>query len=189
MDSELTLLESDELKFSSYFPAYNEAKCYLRESRQNLRKLATRTVNEVRDLKILLEELDESKDTVLLTAFLEIMKDLFNDTLKTLKEALGKFISAKVTFEILNSSIGKQNRKLEKMTTKNSAEYDAWTQKLIRGFIAETTTADIIADFFGVLGNYPNFGSTEIQKYAAKLEELKTITDRMLEAGGKFDST
>jgi len=204
MDSELKLLESEEVKFEdNYFPAYNEAKGYLRESRQNLRKLAGRTVNEVRDLKILLKDLDKSKDTVLLTASLERMKDLMIDTLETLKEALGKYNSALVTFENLNSSIEKQNRKLVKMTTKNSAEYDAWIQELrggIYGTIAGTTTACIIADALGALGicsaiNAAISGSTaagievKIKNYAAKLEEFKTITNRMLEAGRKFDTT
>merc|ERR1712066_916462 len=67
MDSELKLLESEEVQFEdNYFPAYNEAKQYLRESRQNLRKLADRTVKEVKALKTLLKELDENEDTVLL---------------------------------------------------------------------------------------------------------------------------
>merc|ERR1711988_1825206 len=176
MDSELKVLETEEVQFEdNYFPAYNEAKSYLRQSRQYLRKLADRTVNEVRDLKILLKDLDESKNTVLLTASLEN----------------------------INSSIEKQNRKLVKMTTKNSAEYDAWIQELrggIYGTIAGTTTACIIADALGALGicsaiNAAISGSTaagievKIKNYAAKLEEFKTITNRMLEAGRKFDTT
>jgi len=52
MDAELKLLETEELQFEdNYFPAYNEAKRYLRETRQALRKLADKTVKEVRDLK------------------------------------------------------------------------------------------------------------------------------------------
>merc|ERR1712198_359681 len=123
------------------------------------------------------------------------MKDLMIETLETLKEALGKYNSALVTFENLNSSIAKQNRKLEKMTTKNSAEYDAWTQNLrggIYGTIAGTTTACIVADALGALGictaiNAAVSGSiaaaveTEITKYAAKLGQLKAISERLLE--------
>jgi len=72
MDAELKLLETEELQFEdNYFPAYNEAKRYLRETRQGLRKLAQRTVSEVRDLKILLEGLDKSNDPVLLQASLD----------------------------------------------------------------------------------------------------------------------
>merc|ERR1712072_1330720 len=102
---------------------------YLRQSRQNLRELAGRTVTEVRDLKILLKDLDDSNDTVLLKTSLDRMKDLMIDTLETLKEARGNYNSALETFENLNSSIGKQNRKLEKMVTKDSAEYEDWIEK------------------------------------------------------------
>merc|ERR1712066_737913 len=204
MDSELKLLESEEVQFEdNYFPAYNEAKQYLRESRQNLRKLADRTVKEVKALKTLLKDLDKNEDTVLLKESLDIMKDLMIETLETLKEALGKYNSALVTFENLNSSIGKQNRKLKKMTTKNSDEYIAWTKKLrggIYGTIAGTTTACIVADALGAFGICSAVSAaisasaaaaieSEIQKYGDKLEHFTNITERMLEAGGKFDTT
>jgi len=202
MDAELKLLEDEELQFEdNYFPAYNEAKRYLRETRQGLRKLAGRTVTEVRDLKILLEDLDKKEDTVLLKASLDKMKELMIETLETLKEALEKYNSAVETFDNLNSSIATQNSKLEKMTNKNSAEYTAWTEKLRAGVystIAGTTVGCIVADALGALGicsavNAAISGSTaagieaEISKYGATLEKLKTITGRMLESGYDFD--
>jgi len=202
MDAELKLLEDEELQFEdNYFPAYNEAKRYLRETRQGLRKLAGRTVTEVRDLKILLEDLDKKEDTVLLKASLDKMKELMIETLETLKEALEKYNSAVETFDNLNSSIATQNSKLEKMTNKNSAEYTAWTEKLRAGVystIAGTTVGCIVADALGALGicsavNAAISGSTaagieaEIAKYGATLEKLKTITGRMLESGYDFD--
>jgi len=204
MDAELKLLETEELQFEdNYFPAYNEAKRYLRETRQKLRKLADRTVTEVRDLKILLKDLDESKDTVLLKASLDKMKDLMIETLETLKEALGKYNSALQTFENLNSSIKKQNRKLEKMVTKDSAEYEEWTTNTrggIYGTIGTTTTACIVADALGALGICSGINAAisgiaavateaQIAEYAAQLEKLKVITDRMLESGKQFDTT
>merc|ERR1712073_202200 len=92
MDAELKLLENEELQFEdNYFPKYNEAKSYLRQTRQALRKLADKTVKEVRDLKVLLEELDKTDDTFLLKQSIEKMKDLMISTLETLKEALEKY--------------------------------------------------------------------------------------------------
>merc|ERR1711944_238183 len=130
MDAELKLLETEELQFEdNYFPAYNEAKRYLRETRQALRKLADKTVKDVRDLKLLLEDLDETDDTFLLKTAIESMKNLMIDTLKTLEEAVEKYNSALDTFEKLNSSIKTQNRKMEKLVDKNSAEYKEWTHK------------------------------------------------------------
>jgi hypothetical protein len=202
MDAELKLLEVEELQFEdNYFPAYNEAKRYLRETRQGLRKLADRTVKDVGALKLLLEDLDKSNDPVLLKSSLDTMKDLMIETLEILKEALEKYNSALETFENLNSSIATQNRKLEKMVSKDSAEYEAWSTKLrggIYGTIAGTAVGCIVADALGALGicsavNAAISGATaagieaEIAKYAATLGKLKKITDRMLESGNNFD--
>merc|ERR1712018_1124369 len=113
MEIELKTLESDELKFEdNYFPAYNEAKSYLRETRQDLRKLAHRTVADVRDLKILLEALDETNDTIFLKISINRMKDLMIETLETLTEAKEKYNKAVETFDNLNSYVALHNRKL-----------------------------------------------------------------------------
>merc|ERR1712113_624048 len=171
MDTELHLLETEELKFEdSYFPKYNKAKRHLRETRQGLRRLADRTIKEVRDLKTLLEDLD-------------------------------KYNSALDTFEEINSSVGRQNRKLEKMSNKNSAEYKEWTTRLragVYGTIGATTTGCIIADALGALGicsaisgviTGTSIAVTEakIADYGEKLQKFKTITDRMLESGYNFE--
>jgi len=204
MDAELHLLETEELKFEdSYFPRYNEAKSYLRQTRQGLRRLADRTVKEVRDLKILLEDLDKENDTVLLQVSIDKMKDLMIETLVRLKEARKTYNSALDTFEDINSSVGRQNRKLEKMTNKNSAEYKEWTTSLrtgVYGTIGATTAGCIIADALGALGICSAIaaaisGTTiavteaEIADYGEELRKFKTITNRMLESGYNFDKS
>merc|ERR1711973_749782 len=204
IEGELKPFENEDLQFEDhYLPAYNQAKQYLRMSRQNLRGLADRTVKEVKALKNYLKEFDDKKDMDLLKISLDNMNILMIYTLEALKEARGNYNSALKTFEDLNSFIETQNRKLKKLVTKDSAEYKAWTQELrggIFGTIAITTVACIIADIFGALGicsgiNAAISGSTavavetEITKYAAKLEQLKAISDKMLEAGKNFDST
>jgi len=130
IDGELKPFEKDELKFEDhYFPAYNQAKQYLRMSRQNLRGLADRTVKEVKALKVLLSDLDESSNPDILTVSMDNMKDLMVKTLAALKESRGNYISARETFRNLNSSIKKHDRKLEKsleetLETLKSAEYE-----------------------------------------------------------------
>ena len=77
------------------------------------------------------------------------------ETLEALKEALGKYNSALEAFENLNSSIAKQNGKLEKMVTKGSTEYEEWVTKTRAGSygtLTGTTIGFIIADIFGCLG-------------------------------------
>merc|ERR1712077_141213 len=118
MQAELKTLETQEIQFNhTYFKEYNEAKSYLRESRQGLRKLAHRTVTDVRDLKILLGGLDETNDTVFLKIFINRMKDLMVETLESLKEAKEKYNSALETFDNLNSAIKSQNIQLKKLLT------------------------------------------------------------------------
>merc|ERR1711902_323939 len=83
MNAQLGLLETEEIKFEdNYFQSFNEAKSYLRQTRQELRELADRTVKDVRDLKVLLEDLDKSDDTILLQVSIDKMKDLMIETLE-----------------------------------------------------------------------------------------------------------
>merc|ERR1711963_1096581 len=88
--AEQNLLEmSKELNgASSYFAAVNEATSNLRQTRQELRELAVRTVTEGRNLALLLDALPESGtlDT-LLTVFIDTMKDLMIKTEEKLEEA------------------------------------------------------------------------------------------------------
>jgi len=199
MQAELKTLETQEIQFNhTYFKEYNEAKSYLRESRQGLRKLAHRTVTDVRDLKILLEALDETNDTIFLKISINRMKDLMVETLETLKEAKEKYNSAVETFENLNSYVTLHNRKLEKMSTKGSDEYEAWTARWragTLGTITASTTGCIIADIFGALGacSVINAGISahllaekekEIVQY---MEKLRSITGRMMKSGNKLD--
>merc|ERR1712038_1075001 len=81
----------------NYFPEYNEAKSYVRETRQELRELAHRNVKDVRDMKILLE--DPNIDAVVLKISLDKMNNLMIETLETLKEADKKYNKAVQTFK------------------------------------------------------------------------------------------
>merc|ERR1712157_179461 len=126
--------ESEELQFEdNYFPKYNEAKSYLRQTRQALRKLADKTVREVRDLKVLLEDLDKTDDTVFLKLSIEKMKDLMISTLETLKEAKEKYNLALDTFENLTSTVKTQNRKLEKLTQQYLKKYKTIRTVFVNG--------------------------------------------------------
>jgi len=98
----------------NYYPAYNTAKSYLRETRQNLRDLARRTMIDARDLKDLLED-PKSNDPVLFNIYVKRMKDLRIDP-AVLKEALERYNSAMLTFENTKSYITKQMLSLDEMS-------------------------------------------------------------------------
>jgi len=93
----------------NYFPKFNEAKSYLRQTRQELRELAHRTKAEVNNMNILLDDLDNNKDPVLLTATIDRMKILMKETKERLFEAKNKYQSANEAFDNLISSLKVQN--------------------------------------------------------------------------------
>merc|ERR1719411_1657650 len=73
MQAKLKTLEIEQIQFAeNYFEAFNQAKSYLRQTRQGLRKLADKTVKDVRDLKIVLGGLDKTNGLI----FLKTVKDV-----------------------------------------------------------------------------------------------------------------
>jgi len=204
LDIQLAILETENIKFQKiYFPEYNKAKGYLRETKQELRRLAHRTVTDVRDLKLLLNDIDETEDTFFLKRAIDKMKDLMIETLKSLKEARVKYNSAVDTFATLNSSIKIQNLRVKELTDIGSAKYKDWTSKTragVYGAVSATTVGLIIADIFGCLGICSSVGvvvsgltavqvESAIKLYGKELEELKEITYSMLSSGKYFDKT
>jgi len=103
-----------------YFPEYYKAKQKLKKTRQGLRKLAHRTVNDVRSLRVLLTALDKRKEPVFLHVSLVKMKALMIETVKTLEEALDDYNSAEITMNNLKASIKKTNALLGKVLAKNT---------------------------------------------------------------------
>merc|ERR1712062_536900 len=90
----------------SYFEAFNETKLYLKETRQELRRLAYRTVNDKRNLSILLDTLPGSGTQVpLLKALIHTLKDLMIETKERLKKAKNEFDSAGLNFANLKSVV------------------------------------------------------------------------------------
>jgi len=111
--AERNILEVSALKYEfeqKYLPAYNEAKSYLRKIRQELRELASSTRTDARDLKIVVEHLEESNSSVFFKIFINRMKNKRIDPLEILKEAREKYDSAVKTFENTNSFIATKIR-------------------------------------------------------------------------------
>merc|ERR1712241_168860 len=95
INSGVDLSTLEELKImDNVFPRFNMAKLYVRETREELRKLAYRTVSDVSDVKPLIEALDETNGQVFFKISINRLKDLINVTLVTLEEANVKYNSA-----------------------------------------------------------------------------------------------
>jgi len=82
--------------------------------------LARRTVKDVRDLKIVLEHLDESTGSVFLTIFTNRMKDLAVET--GMIEAREKYESAVKTFENLNDLIKTKSINIQEVANEKWAK-------------------------------------------------------------------
>merc|ERR1712152_53967 len=107
---------------------FNKAKSYVRQTRQGFREFAYKTVIELRDLKVLIQDVDKSQDSILLKISLGKIKDLMIKTLKTLKEAEENYKNAVELCNGLNTSITSKHEELEKMLNRNSAKYKAWVK-------------------------------------------------------------
>merc|ERR1712062_659821 len=210
MNAKLKTFETKEIQFNdTYFPKFNKAKSYLRQSRRDLRKLAERTVSDVRDMEIFLGALDETKDSsgvnLALKIFLKRMKDLMIETLETLKNAKRKYNSALETFDNLKQQIEGENRKLNKMLDKDSEEYKAWKEKVVwasKGpvgvvvsIVSEQFCSNILAEILNSWICPVNYATRTVNDVVADAEaavarsaaELKKISDRMLESGYNFE--
>merc|ERR1711997_1299632 len=158
-----------------YFQDYNEAKSYLLETRQKLMGLAQRTVKDVRDLKVVLEHLDESTDSVFLTIFTNRMKDLMSET--GMIEAREKYESAVKTFENLNSFIKTNNRNLEytfeKLEKKAAADKE-YTEQVKKNC---------------AIGFIFTLGLCSLIHHYENSVPMSTIKDRMLENEDIFDQS
>jgi len=207
MNAKLKTFETKAIQFNdTYFPKFNKAKSYLRQSRRDLRKLADRTVTDVRDMKIFLGALDETKDSSGVNPFLKIflnrMKDLMIETLENLKEAKGNYNSALETFDNLKQQIESENRKLNKMLDKDSEEYKAWKEKVVlasRGQLGEVVSegSELLCSniILAILNHWicAGFIATNLvvadagAAVARSAAELKKISDIMLESGYNFE--
>merc|ERR1712241_194742 len=120
----------------NYFPAYNEAKRYLRETGQKLREFAYKTKAEVRDLKTLFAAADESDDPDLIRTAIDKMTGFMSDTLKKFRDANEKYKTAKTTFVDLKNLSTRSKDKVEKMLKDGSVEQEEW-KKVVRDAVRE----------------------------------------------------
>merc|ERR1712024_284281 len=196
----------------NYFSDFNKAKSYVRQTRQRFREFACKTVIELRDLKILIQDVDKSQDSILLKISLEKVKDLMIKTLKTLKEAGENYRNAVELFNVLNTSITSKHEELEKMLNRNSAEYHAWvnivtevetevcqnrsknTEHRLQQFFknAENAVKEVIkkVDVLKVINTGPlclDSVEEKVSDFEAELEKLKGITEGTLEKTKHFD--
>jgi len=172
----------------NYFPAYNEAKRYLRETGQKLRGFAYKAKAEVRDLKTLFAGADESNDSDLLLVAIEKMTGFMSDTLEKFREANEKYKTAKTTFVNLKNFSTGSKEKVEKMLIEGSVEQEEW-KKVVRDAVREENNipeqekelrAKLIAHFAGIKKNTKPEDKANVE--ATLKSEMDAAIDRQVKA-------
>merc|ERR1712048_626112 len=175
LQSKIPALERQD----SYFPKFNEAKSYLRQTRQELRELAHRTKAEVNNMNILLDDLDNNKHTVLLTATIDRMKILMKETKERLFEAKNKYNSANEAFDNLISSLIVQNNITATFLKETEAKYEE--DKEYTGIVRYNCkwAAVVTLGLCSLIHHFVN--EVPLKESHVELIDLRAETDRFLD--------
>merc|ERR1711953_233321 len=185
--AELNILEM-EAGLQSYVAAFNysaslkEAKSYLQQTRQDLRYLADTAVKEVRDVTILLEDLDRNNDPDLLKIAIDIIKDLMLETKERLEAAREKYQSVCQAFENLISTVTTQNEMLDPTAVQLEAKYQE--DKAYMEKVRSNCNIEFQSMFtFGRCSLIHHFVTDPppLENIREELADIKTKSDRFLE--------
>merc|ERR1711953_1182263 len=167
----------------NFFPAYNEAKRYLRETEQKLRQFAYKTLAEVRDLKTLFAAVDETQDQAeiqdLFRLPVEKMTRFMQDTLKKFRDANEKYETAKNTFVNLKDLSTQSKDKVEKMLKTDSTEHQNWVEKVTDAERNATDVPEKVRRFTALA----EARFKEIQSHDDDSPELKERVKATIKAG------
>jgi len=184
MEAELKTLAS---KFSSlqneksYFPDFTKAQSSLRQTRQELRELAHRTVTEEENVRSLLDALDNAKShkPILFKAAIGRMKLLMEETQEKLKAAKNKYEEAQLYFENLISFVKEQHAILgieaESFYAKFEEDKEYTERVRYNCKIASWFTFGLCS----LIHHYAN--EVPLEQVRVEGEDLKTMSDKFTE--------
>jgi prefoldin subunit 5 len=156
VQQDIASLTTQNLKFTKDFLTdYHTAKEEVRIIRQDLRKLARKTVSACNKMKKLIENWDEKENAFIKEQF-KFMRLLLEESLETLENAKIRYNKAITSINKATEQLRLFSEKVYNMTDVNSQEYQQWTSDARAA--AYTTAAGVsigllVADIFGCLGN------------------------------------
>ena len=156
VQQDIASLTTQNLKFTKDFLTdYHTAKEEVRIIRQDLRKLARKTVSACNKMKKLIENWDEKENAFIKQQF-KFMRLLLEESLETLENAKIRYNKAITSINKATEQLRLFSEKVYNMTDVNSQEYQQWTSDARAA--AYTTAAGVsigllVADIFGCLGN------------------------------------
>ena len=140
---------------NNFIDKYLKSKTELRRVRQNLRKLAYKTVTASEDIKLLLDAMEGNPDPVLQQAQVATMKDLLKETKISLTDANEKYNTAVDILSSLSFDMKQLIEKLDRSITNGTEEYENWTSKVrwgAYGGAGSLAAGLLVADILGCLG-------------------------------------
>merc|ERR1711874_574948 len=184
MEAELKTLAS---KFSSlqneksYFPDFTKAQSSLRQTRQELRELAHRTVIEEENVRSLLDSLDNAKShkPILFKAAIGRMKLLMEETQEKLKAAKNKYEEAQLYFENLISFVKEQQAILGVEAESFYAKFEEDKEYTERVRYHCKWGSVFTFGLCSLIHHYVN--EVPLEKARVEVENLNALTPRFLE--------
>jgi len=187
---------------NNFIDKYLKSKTELRRVRQNLRKLAYKTVTASEDIKLLLDAMENNPDPVLQQAQVATMKDLLKETKISLTDANEKYNTAVDILSSLSFDMKQLIEKLDRSITNGTEEYENWTSKVrwgAYGGAGSLAAGLLVADILGCLGICSAIGTptsiataaiaveSAIDEYSGKLQLFQTRVETIQEKVGGMD--
>merc|ERR1711953_634712 len=162
----------------SHVAAFNEAKSYLDQTRQELRDFAETAIKDIRDVIDLLDDLNRNNDPVLLKLAIDITKDLMLETKRKLEGARAKYQSLHQAFDNLISSETTQTEVVDQVVSQWEAKYienEAYMEKVRYNC---KWAAIFTLGLCSLIHHYEN--EVPLESSRLELAALKSKSDRLL---------
>jgi len=195
IQDDLSNITASNLQFTKEFlDMYHEAKQEIREIRQELRKLAIKTVSMCKRINLFAENWDERIGANIFKKQFSAMRLLLTTTLETLKKAKEKYNKAIDAISNATDQLNGFTNKINNMTDEHTTEYKDWTTKVRNAAYLPAGLGSIgllVGDIFGCLGicstvgNAALWGATaatvesKIAQYSVALKHLEAVGVRI----------
>jgi len=196
LTNDIGIINSERIKATKEaITTYRSVKSTLRVARNELKRLADKTIRTTGDLILYMEAWDsESKESKHSKEYLKeqatILRELVAESKIILGDAKTKYDESADKIDIVNSKLETLKRGMDQMLDENSAEHDKWTAELrggVYGTAGASTVGFIIADIFGCLGicsavGIPAVWGTGVVSVETKIAEVTAKIEQMEES-------
>ena len=189
MNAQLKSLEQEDKEFKNeYYTKFMQAKTDIRIVRNQLKKLASKTMAVVRSLKLLLSDVDKNGDAMLLKLSLKKLKDFMTESLKILEDSTTNYYNSMKVFDKLNAKFQSLKTEVDYALMKNQAEYENKASD-IRTKAYTYTALCLLLPPTCILAYPATAGIIEsnLSHYRGDLEFFKTVSKDMIKSSEKIN--